>query len=69
MGEEIVYSSVKEALEIFLNFHMESYFNKSVLLEEVLDELLNYFKKFTDKNGVIRIKPGCFIYIVKKIKD
>ncbi len=66
-GRGIAYSSVEEALEIFLNFHMESYFNESPLLPQVVKELMNYFKKFTDKNGIIKIKPGCFIYKIKKL--
>lgn len=66
-GHEIIYSSAEEALEIFLNFHMESYFNESPILPQVIDELMSYFKNFTDKKDVIKIKPGCFIYIFTKI--
>lgn len=66
-GHEIIYSSVEEALEIFLNFHMESYFNESLLLPQIVDELVAYFENFVDKNGVLRIKPGCFIYKIEKI--
>jgi SAM-dependent methyltransferase len=67
IGYEIIYSSIEEALEIFLNFHMESYFNENPLLPQVIDELVSYFKNFTDKKGFIKIKPRCFIYIVTKI--
>jgi SAM-dependent methyltransferase len=68
VGEEIIYSSIEEALEIFLNFHMESYFNDNpTLLPQVMDELVDYFKDFTDTNGLIKIKPGCFLYTVTKI--
>lgn len=66
-GHEITYSSAEEALEIFFNFHMESYFNESPLLPQVIDELVSYFKNFTDKNGTIKIKPGCFVYKIEKI--
>ncbi|MFH1889788.1 MAG: class I SAM-dependent methyltransferase [Nanoarchaeota archaeon] len=65
-GKEIIYSSPEEALETFLNFHMESYFNEHPLLPKIIDKLLDYFKKFTDKEGFIRICPGCFIYKVNK---
>ena len=65
VGEEIIYNSIDEALEIFLNFHMESYFNESPLLPQILTELKEYFKKF-DVGGSIRIKPGCFIYKIQK---
>ncbi len=66
-GEDIDYSSLDEALEIFLNFHMESYFNESPLLPIVVGELTEYFKNFMDNEGVIRIKPGCFTYNIEKI--
>ena len=66
-GYEITYSSIEEALEIFLNFHMESYFNESPLLPQVIEELVSYFKNFTDKNGMIKIKPGCFVYKIEKL--
>ncbi len=66
-GQEIIYESMNEALEIFLNFHMESFFNEHNLVEEVIEELSNYFKKYQKEDGKIGIKPGCFIYKVKKL--
>ncbi|MCL4363489.1 class I SAM-dependent methyltransferase [Candidatus Marsarchaeota archaeon] len=67
VGEAITYSSLNEALEVFLNFHMESYFNKTPELQTVIQELSDYFKNFTGEDGKIRIKPGCFTYEVEKI--
>lgn len=67
MGEEIVYCDENEALEVFMNFHMESYFNGTEFLSQVIDELKLYFKKYSDVDGKIKIKPGCFIYEVKKV--
>ncbi len=67
IGTEIVYSNLNEALEIFFNFHMESYFNKSPQLEKAINEMTSYFKKFITKNGNIAIKPACFIYKLTKI--
>jgi SAM-dependent methyltransferase len=66
IGEAIEYSSEDEALEVFMNFHMESYFNDSEMMPEVLSELKEYFKDFTDDTGKVKIKPGCFIYKVTK---
>lgn len=66
IGKEITYMNEEEALEVFINFHMESYFNESNLLEEVIEELKEYFKKYTKPDGTISIKPGCFIYEVEK---
>lgn len=65
-GEGIVYNDEDEALEVFINFHMESYFNESPLLPTVLEELRTYFHQYKRKDGSLLIKPGCFIYIVKK---
>lgn len=67
-GKAIKYSSLSEALEIFLNFHMESYFNESKLLPHIIDDLRIYFQSYTRKNGKIEIRPGCFFYVIKKIK-
>lgn len=66
IGEEIEYSSEDEALEVFMNFHMESFFNDSEKLPEVMDDLKTYFKGFTDELGKVKIKPGCFVYKVRK---
>lgn len=66
VGKEIVYASQDEALEIFLNFHAESYFNELDILPEVVNEMQQYFASFTDESGKVRIKPGCFIYEIKR---
>lgn len=66
LGEEIVYASEAEALEIFLNFHTESYFNDTEILPRVVEELKAYFRGFTDASGVVRIRPGCFVYHIKR---
>lgn len=67
IGKEIEYADENEALEIFMNFHMESYFNENELLSNVIAELKEYFKKYSNEEGKIRIKPGCFIYEVKRL--
>ncbi|MCR4312610.1 MAG: methyltransferase domain-containing protein [Candidatus Uhrbacteria bacterium] len=67
LGEEIVYDSEDEALEIFLNFHTESYFNDSEILPQVTEELKAYFRGFMDAAGVVRIRPGCFVYRINRL--
>ena len=64
-GEEIGYDSLEEAMEIFLNFHMESYANEKFELSSVYRDVEEYIKKFK-KNDKIYIKPGCFIIEIKK---
>ncbi|MFA4954697.1 MAG: class I SAM-dependent methyltransferase [Patescibacteria group bacterium] len=67
IGETIEFKSLNEALEYYCNFHMESHFNTSEDAGSVLEGLLNDLKKYTDSKGVIRVKPGCFIYKVERI--
>lgn len=67
IGKAIEYASLAEALEIFMNFHMESFFNKSPNVAEIINEIESYLKKFQDRNGKIYVKPGCFIYTFQKI--
>lgn len=66
IGKPIVYASENEALETFMNFHMESYFNESELVLDIISELKNYFKNYTNDLGEISIPPGCFIYNIKE---
>lgn len=66
LGDEIDYGSQSEALEIFLNFHLESHFNEEPYIGEIIDEMRHYFARFTTPDGRIRIRPGCFEYQVFK---
>lgn len=62
-GDPIRYSSVEEALEIFLNFHMHGSINRSRRLFRAIDTLQREFTKFQTGDEVF-ISPGCFIYTV-----
>lgn len=62
-GDPIRYSSVDEALEVFLNFHMHGSLNRSRRLVRALDTLKGEFAKFQVGDEVF-ISPGCFIYTV-----
>lgn len=65
VGDPIRYDSTNEALETFMNFHMETYFNKSNDVREIIDELKQDFNTYQKENGIY-IKPGCFIYEFEK---
>ncbi len=67
VGEKIVYANLGEAMETFMNFHLESYFNDSPLLPEIIEELERYFLQYITPSGSIEIRPGCFISIVKRL--
>lgn len=66
VGEKIIYSNIDEALEAFMNFHLESYFNDKPYTNDIIKDLKEYFKKFTNEKGEVLIKPGCLIYEVYK---
>lgn len=66
IGEPIKFNSMDEALEYYLNFHMESHFNESKNIQVILEELTNDIKKFQSLDGSIKITPGCFIYNIAR---
>lgn len=66
VGDPNVYSTMDEALETFINFHLESHFNDKDELPEVYQELYDYLSKFEDDKKQVVIKPGCFVYEVNK---
>lgn len=64
-GKEIEYKNIHEAIEVFLNFHAESFFNNSLNIKEIIAFLENEFLKRM-KNDKIYIKPSCYIFEIKK---
>jgi len=68
IGEPIKFNSMDEALEYYLNFHMESHFNESKNIEVILEELTNDIKKLQSPDGSIKINPGCYIYNIARNK-
>jgi len=65
-GDAIFYKNEEELLEIFMNFHLETYFNDSDLRDIVLEDILEQSKKYKNSAGNYIIKPGCYIYKIKK---
>lgn len=63
--EPIEYESLEEALEIYMNFHFESFFNDDDNLEDMILELSNSFKPYF-KDGKYYIVPRCFVYTITK---
>lgn len=61
-GDPLEFHSIDEALEYYLNFHMESHFNTSGSIDKIIEELSADIEKYRNRDGVIRITPGCFIY-------
>lgn len=65
-GDPIIYDSMENTLEIFMNFHMETEFNKHKNVQKILYELKEDIKKYKKADGKYYIRPGCFIYTFKK---
>ncbi len=66
ISDGIVYQNENEALETFLNFHMEFEFNDLEILPQVIDELRNNFSNYRNEKGQIVIKTGCFVIEIQK---
>lgn len=66
-GEAIIYESLEELLDIFLNFHLESQFNDEEYAAQTIDEIIEYVEQFKNPDGSYSIKPGSFIYRVNKL--
>ncbi|OLA94028.1 MAG: hypothetical protein BHW64_05490 [Candidatus Melainabacteria bacterium LEY3_CP_29_8] len=67
-GDPIYYTSMEEALEIFLNFHLEGEFNNcdenkwNATIKEVQADLQNYV--LDDKR--LAIRPACYTILIEK---
>lgn len=66
IGAPIVYTDLEEALEIFMNFHMEGSFNTSLHRERVLMELHRELSRRRKTGGRISVRPGCFVYTCRR---
>ena len=58
-----------EALEYYLNFHLESYQNDSQQLDEIIQGITKDLEVHKDNDGAIRVRPGCFVYEISKTPD
>ncbi len=61
-GETITYKSEDELLETFMNFHLETYFNTSSLVKEVLEDIKTQAAPYRQNDGSYSITPGCYVY-------
>lgn len=63
LGYPIIYESIAEALEVYMNFHLETQLNilSDSELEEIIAYLIDYFLKYRQADGKIVIRPGCFV--------
>lgn len=66
LGDPIIYENEKILLEIFLNFHLETYFNRSILLPEVIEDIKEQITKYRMPDGSFSIRTGCYVYEIEK---
>lgn len=66
LGDPIVYKDINELIEIFLNFHIETYFNNDCLLQVVIQDVQEQVEQYRQPDGSYLIRPGCYIYEITK---
>lgn len=66
-GDPIYYTSQNELLEIYMNFHLETFFNQSPHMLTVLNDITRQSVQYRQKDGTYIIRPGCYIYTFEKL--
>lgn len=61
IGDPIVYESLEEALEVFINFHLEGVLQGYSCINEVIDDMTDYFSSYTGADGRISICPAWYV--------
>jgi len=67
VGDMIVYESLDEALESYMNFHMEGWFNHRHDRDAVLYELEADLLRRVGTDGKIRVRPGCVVFVAERL--
>lgn len=65
-GDPITYRSEDELLETFMNFHLETYFNTSQFVEDVVEDIKDQVIPYRNADGPYSVTPGCYIYSFTK---
>ena len=61
-GDPIIYASENDMLETFMNFHLETYFNTSPIVTDVVEDIRSQTERYKNVDGTYIITPGCYIY-------
>ncbi|MBI2053822.1 MAG: class I SAM-dependent methyltransferase [Candidatus Staskawiczbacteria bacterium] len=65
-GDTIYYKSAEELLEVFMNFHLETFFNRHKLLPTIIKDITKQIEQYRQVDGTYRVDPGCYIYTLTK---
>ncbi len=63
-GKPIIYKTMNEALEVFINFHLEGALQRTkdeTIIQSTIEELKEYFSMRQNDKGEIIIQPNCYI--------
>jgi hypothetical protein len=55
-----------QLLEVFMNFHLETFFNRHKLLSTVINDITKQIEQYRQDDGTYRVNPGCYIYKLTK---
>ena len=61
-GDPITYASENDMLETFMNFHLETYFNTSPIVADVVEDIRSQAERYKNMDGSYAITPGCYVY-------
>lgn len=69
IGTPIHYKSIKEAMEVYMNFHLEAQLNEwpQNELSAAVQHIESHLEKYKDDKGELYIKPGCFVIEVTRL--
>lgn len=61
-GDPIIYASENDVLETFMNFHLETYFNTSPIVADIVVDIRSQSEKYRSADDSYSIAPGCYVY-------
>ncbi len=61
-GDPIVYATENDMLETFMNFHLETYFNTSPIVADIVEDIKSQAERYRNMDGLYAITPGCYMY-------
>lgn len=69
IGDEVVFESITEAVEIYMNFHLEAQFNQLPReeIEQVIEHVAVSLQPHLRADGSVAVKPGCFVAALDRL--
>lgn len=67
IGNSVKYKDIDDAIEIFMNFHLEGKYNNSDIEKDIISYLKQEFERIIKKKGELRITTGYFVFQAQKV--